>query len=458
MRNNVILTDKLLIYNNRGSIGSVAGGLSVTYEFFPAPALFWEFEVFNEQDAQLEYKATGELLHSIEGHEIVIPAAWFENQRVDANPRRELGYRRTGVAAKVYVGDRDRKGKSFTFWLPNCKFQEIELLLNSVTREISHRTADESPQNIMLGWRLDREAYLQTDLKGETKLSLHTPTEALEWLRSQGSTGTYLTTVGTLDLSSEISITDAANLLEEISDLLSFANGGFIAPLIIQMAPLQFERDYPTLYSAYAIDSVEYLGGSWPGTESDTAALMQCFTTYQKMLKTPHWENNFHLVLIWYFQAVQPQGVQLRGKPWPVCATALGAALEKLASIILVEEMHVLSSTKFKKASLEDRIRRLLNTIGLPDVGPEYMTGGPNGEAKDAVWYFVKMRNDATHHKSSRVWTLDQVHDILSTAIQWTEEVLLWRLGYQGKYRNRIRDRWSCTEPRYDLSLRDSSW
>jgi hypothetical protein len=120
--------------------------------------------------------------------------------------------------------------------------------------------------------------------------------------------------------------------------------------------------------------------------------------------------------------------------------------------------MEVFSKTKFEKASLEDKIRDLLKTIGVNDPGPKYLTGGPNRETKDAVWWFTQMRNDATHPRSSRVWTTEEISVTFWSAAQWVEEILLWRLGYQGKYRNRAGDQLTCIPPRYNLELRDASW
>lgn len=47
---------------------------------------------------------------------------------------------------------------------------------------------------------------------------------------------------------------------------------------------------------------------------------------------------------------------------------------------------------------------------------------------------------------------------LIQQAIQWIDEVLLWRLGYSGEYLDRTQ-KWSTSiSPRYDLSLRDSNW
>jgi len=463
MSEDVILKEQLVIYKNQGRFAKIEGGLSVYYEFFPAPAIFWEFEVFNKDDAALEIKtgnATGELAYPFEGHQLIIPKPWSGSPRGDNSPRRSIGFIRHGNAPMVFLGKKDLLGKTFNFWLPNAKFQYYGMFHNFVVKDVSHR-APNSPGGLVLGYDGSvREGFMQTTIAGKIKLSLHTPVEAINWLKSSSSTGTYLTTAGTIEVDAAISIVEAADLLNYISHLLSFANGGFIGPLIVEMTPTSFEKDYPTQYTAYAIDSIERIGGSWLGPESSTTTLLECLPTYQKMIKTPYWGRDFELILIWYFQALQPQGLQIRGKPWPITANALGAVLEKLASIILVEEMGIISESDFKKRNFrfEDKIRRLLKAIGIRDVGPKYETGNPINGSKDSVWWFVEMRNDATHSRSNRTWTESEVSVISENAMQWVEEVLLWRLGYRGKYLDRSRKSWVSIDPRYDLSLRDPSW
>lgn len=54
--------------------------------------------------------------------------------------------------------------------------------------------------------------------------------------------------------------------------------------------------------------------------------------------------------------------------------------------------------------------------------------------------------------------TIDQRGKLINQGIQWIDEVLLWRLGYNDKYLDRTQQPGNSTTPRYDLSLRDSSW
>ena len=257
LSDDIILKNQLLIYNNQARFGNINGGLTVSYEFFPAPAIFWDFEVFKREEAALDLKpgtSTGELAHPFEGHQILIPEPWSGIPRETDIPRRSIGITRTGSAPKVFVGNTDLLGKSFRFWLPNAKFQALNILKNFIAKDISRRSPND-PQGYVVGFSsTTREGFVQAIIAGNINLTLHTPEEAMSWLQSHRSTGTYLTTFGEIELSNKTSIYEVVNLLENIADLLSFANGGFIAPLIVEMTPRDLKKDYPSHYSAYTVD------------------------------------------------------------------------------------------------------------------------------------------------------------------------------------------------------------
>jgi hypothetical protein len=40
----------------------------------------------------------------------------------------------------------------------------------------------------------------------------------------------------------------------------------------------------------------------------------------------------------------------------------------------------------------------------------------------------------------------------------WVDEILLWRLGYDGQYFDRLEHWLTSISPRYDLTKRDPSW
>lgn len=156
------------------------------------------------------------------------------------------------------------------------------------------------------------------------------------------------------------------------------------------------------------------------------------------------------------------------GISWTVVASSVGAALERLSYAILVEDevnscekaAHELlfdnkvnkqwSSSEFKKSdgnrlsATGIRLSLLLKRIGLT-----------SDRDPDTIQDFLSVRNESVHPKPGNM-TNEQRHNCLSRAAQWSDEVLLWRLGYNGKYMSR--ERRTSISPRYDLSVRSPDW
>jgi hypothetical protein len=457
MNKDILLKNELNIYNNRAKSGESVGRLSVVYNIYPAPAIFWEFETESKEIDLPNYDGEGKLVSPFEctyfdlGDPFLYPIDELETHL-------SLGRRMTGSATRAIVGDQTITGKSFTFFLPNAKFQHAGMLgKNFRVKEITYKKSKET--NEFSG--SFREGYLEASIGSGVNLKVYTPVESIEWLKKPRSIGTYLTTTGELVSENDMSINDAVDLLDDVAFLLSFANGGSTAPLLVKMHQRDYKSEYPSVYTAFAVDPIEHIAGTWLDTQSDIEDLLKCFPTFQKMLQSDYWKENYWLITMWYFQAIQPAGIQHGGKYYPVVANALGAALEKLASIILVDEMKILSNREFNdknKMHFENKIRKLLELIGITMIGPKYDTHDPKRGAQDAIWWFKELRNDATHPKNNRNWTYEEVNVILGNAIQWVEEVLLWRLGYAGGYSDRSRNNKFITSPRYDLNTRDSSW
>ncbi|HQU36033.1 MAG TPA: hypothetical protein PLR65_05570 [Anaerolineales bacterium] len=455
MNKDFLLKDKINIYNNLAKSGESSGRLSVVYNVYPAPAIFWEFEPESKSIGLPKHDTKGELIKPFECNNFSM-----------SNPSSDRVYLMggeilTGSTARSISGNLDIKGKYFTFFLPNAKFQELGASgKNYLIKEINYKNTESSS---VLGEN-SREGFAEMTFENGITLTLHTPTESLDWLKADRSIGTYITTEGKLSVENEWSILEAVDFLYDISLLLSFANGGFVAPIVVAMTPLDFEKEYPIVYTAYLVDSVEHVAGTWLDRKSNIGDLIKCTPSFQKMLQSEQWKENYAYILMWYFQSIQHQGIQLGGKPWPVVANALGTALEKLASIILVEEKGVVAGAdlygdnKKPKMNLETKIRKLLETIGLPVVGPKYSVKGLKYGSHDYLWWFVKMRNDATHPKSIHDWKQHEINMFLGSAIQWVEETLLWRLGYDGGYINKIGNGGYFSSPRYNNDLRDSSW
>jgi len=281
--------------------------------------------------------------------------------------------------------------------------------------------------------------------------------EAEKWLKDSDAQGTLLSTRGQLTRTTDndtgdnqigtTGLGEISELLENLCQLLSFANGGYLGPVVIEARALKEEPIESMIYSAYRVTPIELLGTTWLTLQSNFCDYISCFQEFQRMLTTEPWNNLWELILIWYFQAIQPSFAQLRGKPWPIVANALAALLERLTFEILKE-----LDGKNPRGGPEARAKMTLTRLGITESKFHY-------DDEAFVDIFFKVRNDATHPRELGGYTDEQMFLSIQYAIQWIEEIILWRLGYSGAYRNRLREGvFAFEEPRYILARRDSNW
>lgn len=195
---------------------------------------------------------------------------------------------------------------------------------------------------------------------------------------------------------------------------------------------------------AYRTTPIELLGPTWVTAETDLEKFISCLPDFERMIQNEPWNTVYELVLIWYLQVIQPNSAQEYAKPWPVVANVLGAALERLSVAILADELGG------RTGGGVDRIKNLLRKLGVINA---------NDDERYAD-IFQSVRNDATHPRKTGTYTDEDLFTSLQYATLWVEESLLWRLGYDGKYRRRIpgSTRFAFEKPRYDLGTRLQSW
>lgn len=447
----LLMKPTVSLYNNIATSGACSGRLSAKLEVFPSPQISWEFETLGDNVCE-PHENDGELIDRFEGSEIVIEHPYITNKQWGSiSGQRRYGA--NGICPRVNFGNLGLTASSFKFYLPNARFMRENIIgqkrIEYVTeREIDHEMKE---TNRSSGGR-----FVVISLDELWELRLDTQRDALEWLDPQKrNVGTRITTIGDIyarkDTDKETSSIERASMtieeligkLHTLSLLLSFANGGHLGPLYIEGYVLSDPLVAAGSALVYRTTPLEQLGHTWLTLESDLPAYLQRYSTLEKLGNTQYWRDELDLILSWYFQAIQPQNIQM-GKPWPVVANALGAALERLGVLVLVRELNIrgLSST--------DRLQRLLETIGISPARGYHDV--------ESVETFLDIRNDATHPDQQRNYTDRQRDQVLRQAMQWVEEVLLWRLGYDGRYRNRASQHYDSTTPRYDLATRNVSW
>lgn len=475
----LILKDKVKLYNNIAKIHECEGRLLAELEIYPTPRIIWEFEVLG--DAQRNLSSIffdSSTITPLTGHCFSI-----EKSRITGDYHNIVGLLRAirGNTAKAVYGEMEDEAHIFIFYLPNTRFQ-----VKSINQEILKKILKDVRSDKEVGLE-DGGRYVKASVDDIWSISLNIIPDALNWLKPENrNIGTLITTIGELfqpkyiatepESFSELQTITLNNALERLKNLcflLSYANGGDIGLLFIKGYKYT-ENNYPmqtccALASAFRTTPLEQLGYSWVTLDSDLKVYMECFPNFERMMQNLLWKETFYFTLTQYFQATKS------GMDWQVVVSAAGAALERLSYTILVEDeadstkkadcQLLFDITKVGKAKkywnlgknpgeenisvTGKRLRLLLERIGL--------TKNRGYQDIDEVPDFLKVRNDAVHPLVSNM-TIEQRSKLIKQAILWIDEVLLWRLGYSGKYCDR-REQWeSSINPRYDLSLRNSSW
>ena len=482
----LLLKEKVKLYNNIANLNDCQGRLLAELEVYPTPRIVWEFEILGNIQCNFPYAAAwkSDPLSPLIGHSFSI-----KEPKPSSSSSNSLGPLEAirGSTAEALYGDMEDVAHLLIFYLPNTRFQ---FRSSRQHRLIKILKQSESEEELNSG---EEGRYIESPIDDIWKLSLNIRTGALDWLNPQNrNTGTLITTVGSLYQAKydgtkpetfsnlqTITLNNALERLKHLSHFLSYANGGYIGPLYIQ--GYQYTQNQLKLVQtqtscavalAFQVTPLEQLCNSWVTVVSDLRVYMECFPAFERMMQNPSWQETFDFTLTQYFQATRPMIV------WQVAASAAGAALERLGYTILVEE----ESDATKKTNIEflfgvpqpkpikkqaraywnlgddpgqenisptgKRLQLLLERIGL--------TKARGYNDTDDVQSFLDVRNDAVHPRAGSM-TLEQRSQYINQGIQWIDEVLLWRFGYSSEYFDRIQ-KGSPTTPRYDLSVRDSSW
>lgn len=477
----LILKEKVKLYNNIAKINDCEGRLLAELEIYPTPRITWDFEILGNVQCNVPSSSVfqPDPLDPLKGYYFSIDKPFSRSEHYTViGPARAM----RGSTAQALYGDIEDTAHIFTFYLPNTRFQLTsngqEMLITKTTETVTCREVETKTAGRAIDLPID----------DTWNISLEIRNEALEWLKPENrNIGTLITSVGqfyqpkykatkpeTFSELQTITLKDALERLKNINWILSYANGGYLGSLYIhgeQYTPDQFHPANPSCAVALVSQTtpLEQLGYSWITSFSNLTAYLKCFSTFERMIQNTFWNNTFGFVLNQYFQATKPR------MTWEITASAAGAALERLSYTILVEE----ETNATKKANCEllfseiqrdrnqarqiwnlgqgsgqenitvtdKRLRLLLEKIGL--------TKSRGYNDIDNVPDFLKVRNDAVHPRVGTM-TTEQRWQLIKQAIQWIDEVLLWRLGYSGEYLDRTRG--ISIDPRYDLSLRDSNW
>ncbi len=482
----LILQKKVNLYNNLAKINNCQGRLLAELEIYPTPRLIWEFEALSDIQGEFPHGAVwkSDSLDSLVGSSFLIESPVCTEQlsrNSNIGPSEAL----RGVAKQAVYSDVD-SANSFVFYLPNTQFQSKRAHQSLITRSLKDSSND---REVGFG---EEGRYGVASIDEDWQIRLDIRKASLEWLDPEKrNIGTFITTIGQLRQTKfnvsdpetfsnlkEITLYDALERIKNLCWLISYINGGYIGPLYIEgyKAPQdEFHTSQINCAAAFSFKTtpLEKIGKSWLTESSNLNALLSCFSAFEKMMCNPLWRETFDFTLIQYFQAIQPDQIG-----WTVRASAAGAALEKLSHMILIDEEtdpqkkrdHELLFNIRKNKEEQKRYSQSWQCLKYQKSSGEYLSqtgirlsclleriGLTQDQDADAIQAFLDVRNDAVHPKVSNM-TIEQRSQLISKAIQWIDEILLWRIGYSGKYLDRSQYWLDSISSRYDLNLRDLSW
>lgn len=469
---------QLFRVGNKCSYAGISNGnrgrLLAELQISPALRINWDFEILGETNGNLPFPLNPNQNFTIQGHGFKIDKPHMDNWRAAWGPLTAI----SGSAGQVLYNSDEFEAHDFTFYLPNARFQQATSNQIKLNKKIY-----EGKQEVSLG---SHGRKVDVRLDNFWSISLETTKDNLDWLNFQNSNlGYKITTIGklyqhnftfndleTFKILKPLKFTDAIRKIHNLAGILSFANSGWIGPIFIEGEIYTENPKSPVEFVCatainYRTTPLEQLGSSWINVQTDLAQYLSCLPNLEKMFQKPFWEQVFGELVTTYLQAAKGN------QPGNVTAMMVGAALEKLGYAILVKDesdpalkaKHKLLFSIGSKAKAKWRLGKgagqenitvtsKRTTLLLEKIG---LTKARGHIDIDEVPKFDKIRNDATHPISGTT-TSDERSRLMTLGLMWIEEVLLWRLGYDGQYTDR-RSEWAQgTAPRYDLSLRKSDW
>ncbi|AFY38086.1 hypothetical protein Lepto7376_1753 [[Leptolyngbya] sp. PCC 7376] len=456
-------TDKIEIFNNIGHwyeeentsdahIINLEGRLTVQLEVSPTPRIYWEFEKARGTDNLSPRPSSNIQLTSWDGAEsqLIIknprPNSWISGRQVVS-----------GYAKSVEYGDPDHQAHYFKFYLPNTDFIRVALKqgLNIIRNQMPN---SEFWAQIRDGWNL----------------SLNTTQDAIDWLDPQSQNrGSMITlsiglfqdaqrnrqiTTQSISELQTLSLREAKKIVDKLCLLLSYANGGSVAPIYSSAVQFFADEGDVNLQTVASICEVypvikpqEEIGISFLADYGikDVLTLIENFTRFETMHQTSHWQKKWGLILEWYFQAIPKAGGRQKNKHPSILANVLGTLLENVCQLILVKDQ-LISNGKYQDLGAVKRIRELQKEMGII----------PSQD----IELFNKIRTNSTHAKQKTIERDGiklsglQEYEVIQQAIQWVEEMILWRLGYSGAHRSRSLREETTITPRYSFEKRKAKW
>lgn len=431
----LILKDSHSIYNNLATIENIKGRLTSELQITPNPLVSWEFECLdkdelkNLKEKELEKLLFEKPLNSIIANYIKIIHPYCRKlkcriERENANGCSELNA--SGFSKEFCIGDLNKKINGLTFSIPNFR-------VHAISKE--HNLSKDDTR-----WKYgEKDSFVvEKTLLDNWMISFETYHSSFEWLDPiNRNTGILLTSMGGLyqndkEEKKDIGFWDILKIIEQLFLLFSFANGGYTYPILYEGHRLPPEAGYSASVfkyfdSRYRITPLEQLADTWFIRESGLSKLIQCYKTFASVFDSKNWHDSFLFILANYFLAISTHS-------WQIAASSTGTILERLAFLLLIEDERDIETRKknmelFRPRRSKERLIKTLTKIGL--------TKDRDIDDIDYIDKFIGVRNEAVHPIAGEM-TEKERWKYIRYGIQWTEEIILWKLEYSGWYRDRI--------------------
>ncbi|MFC1995621.1 hypothetical protein ACFLVM_01935 [Chloroflexota bacterium] len=276
------------------------------------------------------------------------------------------------------------------------------------------------------GWKVELKSLLSTR-------------DNIKALKAEG--GYRLTHVGSLEKADSIPFSgkDADDHLKALRFFLSFAKGGWCAPICVVGYDASGNRTWESWSSP---KEPWHTPPSWfdPHNSSQMVVLFPGFMT---RWANEDWSKALREVIYWYLNANHSS----RGIDAGIILAQ--AAIERLSYEFVVKDRRLLTVNGFKDLWASDKFRLLFSSLGIPlDIPaetPELQNLATKGQMNwlDATHAITEIRNSLVHPEHKRHGQFVRgYYEAWNLSLWYLEMSILAICGYSGTYSNRLKQRW----------------
>lgn len=230
-----------------------------------------------------------------------------------------------------------------------------------------------------------------------------------------------------------IEFAEAGDLLESLTDFLTFLNGRRCSPIL--RTGLHEDKVIWADYSGHVVDDYRPVW-SWTPREND-AKVNLLWQSFCKLWKDPNDRDFLHTAIHWYVAANSNAGLA----EGSIIMTQ--TALELVYNWLIVEKMKLIHKPDSDTLAASNKIRLIVSKLNMRS---DFPTGLQKlkelKDVSDAPEAFVRIRNAIVHSNEKKRKDLVAIDgearvDALFLGLWYLELALLKILGYKGDYRNR---------------------